>query len=31
MTMYKDVENIDKYDKNTWRKIYEAIDEPYFV
>ena len=25
-----DVQNIDKNDKNTCRKIYEAIDEPYF-
>ena len=25
-----DVTNIDKNDKNTWRKIYEAIGEPYF-
>ena len=23
--------NIDKDDKKTWWKIYEAIDEPYFV
>ena len=21
---------MDKYDRNTWRKIYDAIDEPYF-
>ena len=25
-----DVKNIDKADKNTWRTIYEAIDESYF-
>ena len=25
-----DVQNIDKNDKNTCRKIYEEIDEPYF-
>ena len=24
------VKNIDKNDDNTWRTIYEAIDEPYF-
>ena len=24
------VKNIYKNDKNTWRTIYEAIDEPYF-
>ena len=29
-TMDIDVKNIDENDKNTWRKIYEAIDEPYF-
>ena len=26
-TIYLDVANIDKYDNNTWRSIYEAIDE----
>ena len=29
-TMYLDVENIDKNDKNTWRNIYEEIDASYF-
>ena len=29
-TMDLDVANIDNNDKNTWRKIYEAIDAPYF-
>ena len=23
-------QNIDNNDKNTWMKIYETIDEPYF-
>ena len=25
------VQNIDNNDKNTWRKIYETVYEPYFV
>ena len=24
------VQNNNKSDKNTWKKIYEAIDDPYF-
>ena len=31
MKMYIDVENIEKYDKKTWSKIYEAIYEHYFI
>ena len=30
MKMDTDVENIDKCDNKTWRKIYETIDEAYF-
>ena len=30
-TMDLDVANIDKNDNNTWRTIYEAVDEGYFV
>ena len=30
-TMEIDMVNIDKDDKKIWWKIYEAIDEPYFV
>ena len=31
ITMYVDVEDIDKYDKKTWSTSYKEIDEPYFV
>ena len=29
-TVYLDVKNIDKNDKNTWTTIYAAIYAPYF-
>ena len=29
-TIYLDVVNIDKNDKNAWRTIYKAIDAPFF-